>query len=416
MSERPRRPVMAYFYPHSADRNVLDRAKASGLSFVRNETFRSGRCIDENGETTAWSDRDPKALKKQINLAENHGINGFIFDQYAGARNGVPKIELKAPLDAFVQVVADHPNFKFALACCLKGPPTIKPYPFDENLQEENRYFDFTRQTLERIVDHAAEYWDHPNFLRLGKTLNRKGRPFVGVYGLTTEIIEEFKWNNISNIGHVLRGIVHDKYHIKDSELPYFVAIVQSPDLAYEFLNQGFEATITYAGLATFSDSIRQSPLGATIDWDDVPVFQNYELQRIVQMLYWKTLLLTGGMKFYPSIVPKWDPVLRRMKNVDSNKTMPKYPYLPSIIGATPKKFFKQLMAVNYYYSQLPWRDDDFPYVVATWNDVGDGTDVLPTVTDSGVDLGYLQAIKRFQETLDLEEYARAMNQGDLKK
>lgn len=393
------RSIAAYFYPHAPlDHGLLQRAKANGIRVVKNEVYGSRRAIDKEGRITTWSDRDPLAIARQIQLAQEYGIDAFIVDAYAGADNGVRKTELHAPLDTIAQVSREH-DFKFALMCSIKRPPTLIPYPNDNKHQETGRHFDFTGQTLDLIVDHAAQYWNNSNYLQV------RGRPFVGIYGLTPQIIEEFRNQNILNIGHTLRYMSRNKCKVA----PFFVAVAQSPILAYEFVEQGFDATTTYAGLADYYDSVRQSPLFPVINWDSISIFQHYEEQLAREMLFWQSLLLRQGLKFYPSAVAGWDPIRRCEPNVDPAHAMPGYPYRPRITDSTPAKFFGMLLAVNNYYAhaRLPSDDDDFPYIVATWNDVGDGTDILPRITEGRVDLGYLEAVKRLKHIFDIERYVK---------
>ena len=116
--------------------------------------------------------------------------------------------------------------------------------------------------------------------------------------------------------------------------------MVQSPILAYEFLQHGFEATTTYAGLPDFYDSLIQSSSRPIINWDNLPVFQNHQEQLARQMLFWESLLLRQGFRFYPSAVVGWDPIRRCEQGVDPEKAMPLYPYRPRMIS-TPDVFFE---------------------------------------------------------------------------
>ncbi len=399
MAERPM--IGAYFYPHVNKDLARDvRAKKNRILRVKNETVGSGYTI--GGGITSWSDDDPSTIARQVELATNYGIGAFFVDAYAGADGGVPTVELQKPLDTIARV-CNSSSFKFATMCSIKRPPTIIPYSPDENRQEPGRYFDLTTQTLELMVDHAAKYWNNPNYLQVN------GRPLVGIYGLTPKIIQELSYKNISNIGYFLSNISQKKYR----ENPFFVAVVQSPILAYEFLQHGFEATTTYAGLPDFYDSLIQSSSRPIINWDNLPVFQNHQEQLARQMLFWESLLLRQGFRFYPSAVVGWDPIRRCEQGVDPEKAMPLYPYRPRMIS-TPDVFFRMLLEVSSYYARVPW-SIDFPLMVATFNDVGDGTAALPRLIDGSVDSKNLEAIKRLKNMFDLEKYART-HQGDLRK
>lgn len=406
MAERPRRPVVAYFQPHSPlDHQLLMRAKANEVRAVKNEVYGSGRSIDEEGKIVTWSDRDPVAIARQIGLAKKYRIDGFIVNQYVGTRQGEAQKELVKPLDVIAQVSKEH-DFKFAIMCALKGPPILLPYPRSRDLQEKGRNFDYTEATLSLIVDHAAQYWDQPNYLKV------RDRPFVGIYGLTPQVIKEFRYGNISDIGHKLQYMSQVKY----GKEPFFVAVIQSPMLAHEFLEQGFGATVTYSGPATiFYDSIMQGNLSPLINWESLPVYHKYEEQLATQILFWESLLLRYGFRFYPSASLGLNATSRCEPGVDPTNEALGYPYRPKIIDTTPEKFFKMLLAVASYYAHLPWQKDDFPFMTV-WNDVGDNLSVLPFQTEHGIELGYLQALKRFQEMFDLEDIARAMNQEDLRK
>ena len=197
MAERPM--IGAYFYPHVNKDLARDvRAKKNRILRVKNETVGSGYTI--GGGITSWSDDDPSTIARQVELATNYGIGAFFVDAYAGADGGVPTVELQKPLDTIARV-CNSSSFKFATMCSIKRPPTIIPYSPDENRQEPGRYFDLTTQTLELMVDHAAKYWNNPNYLQVN------GRPLVGIYGLTPKIIQELSYKNISNIGYFLSNI-----------------------------------------------------------------------------------------------------------------------------------------------------------------------------------------------------------------
>lgn len=405
MSERPR--IGTYFYPQidpGIDPIRDARARRSGVLRVKNETVGSGHVIDAKGSITQWSDHDPSVIARQIELAQNFGIDFFMVDQYVGADNGVPTIELQKPLDTIAQV-CQGTDFGFGIMYSLRRSPTVIPYLPDIERQEKGRNFDYTHQTLDLIVDNAVKYWNHKNFVKVN------GRPFIGIYGLTPDILKKFRENNISNIGYYLTHMSQLKYGVA----PFFTAVVQSPNLAYNLLSEGFEASVTYAGLATIYDPLVTSYEHPTIDWEKIQSTQYYQEQLAMQMLDWEILLkLNNGFRFYPSAVKGFNASSRCMPGVDSSKALI-YPYRPHIIDASPENFWRMLLEVSKYYAMV-LSNIDFPILIATAQDFGDGNGVWPLVTPEGVDNGYLKQIKRLKDMFDLELYARAKSQEDLRK
>ena len=45
--------------------------------------------FDGTADSTVWDDADPRVMQSQIDLAQNYGIDGFIFDTYVGVKGGV---------------------------------------------------------------------------------------------------------------------------------------------------------------------------------------------------------------------------------------------------------------------------------------------------------------------------------------
>lgn len=405
MAERPRMGI--YFYPQvdpGIDPIRDARAKRNRVKKVINETVGSGHAIDTQGKIVKWSDHDPSAIARQIELAQNYGINFFKVDQYVGASNGVPTVELQKPLDVIAQA-CDSTDFGFSIMYSLKRSPTIIPYSPDIEKQEKGRYFDFTRQTLDLIVDNAAKYWNNKKFVKVND------RPFIGIYGLTPDILKMFRRNNISNIGYYLTHMSELKYGVA----PFFTAVVQSPNLAYSLFKEGFEATVTYAGLATIYDPLVINHEHPTIEWGKIQAIQYYQEQLAMQMLDWDILIkLENGFRFYPSAVKGFNASSRCVPGVDSSKALI-YPYRPHIIDASPENFWRMLLEVSKYYAMV-LSNIDFPILIATAQDFGDGNGVWPLKTPEGIDCGYLEQIKRLSNIFNTERYARARSQEDLKK
>ena len=105
-------PTFAYFYPLSTQCPER-QARAAEHGYVlpdetqlcqESQPLYKGHnqpvtyCLGE-AALKNWDDADPSAMERQIELASNYGIDGFVFDTYIGEKDGRKKHELNAPLD-----------------------------------------------------------------------------------------------------------------------------------------------------------------------------------------------------------------------------------------------------------------------------------------------------------------------------
>lgn len=135
-------PVLTLFFPHNhQDPNMLKRAKKMGISSLTDETHLvttakplfpghdqpKTYCIDHEGKITRWSDAKKSAIARQIEMAQEFGINGFIIDAYV-ERKGESDIacELRRPLNLIAEQVKGS-NTQFCMMTSVKRPRIVLP-------------------------------------------------------------------------------------------------------------------------------------------------------------------------------------------------------------------------------------------------------------------------------------------------
>lgn len=398
------RLVAAYFQPQNIynDKNRLIRGQKYGLS-IPDETRGCGRVLDPEGKIRQWSDLDPETVGLEMRDAKEHGIDAFLVTVYPGQSGGQDATEFKEVADIVVDQAKKN-DMKFAFMFSIRRAPNQIPYPINAVSPEPGRYFDLTPGTLDTMMDFAEDYFRNDHYLRL-----YKNRPLVMIYGLTPQIIHQFQnqlpeENRVEKIGyHMLYHNVRAHKVLTENYqqiVPFFTAVVDSPDMAHTMLDQGFDATTSYAGLPTFYEEVLQSDLGAGIDPRLLPPIQEYNLQLLLQARYALTHLLNGGQRYYFPAVAGWNPI-NRCEDKMRSEYPPRYPYAPHIVDSTPKKFLQMMFVMYLYYaSMLGNETDEFPYIICSFNDVGDGDDILRRIWGDNkvVDDEYLRMVKLFSD------------------
>jgi len=395
-------PVLTYFFPHDhKDPSVLQRANTLGRTRLTNETrlvqiakplFKghiqpNTYCIDTDGKITDWSDADPSAIARQIELAQEYGINGFVVDAYVErGRDGTIKSELQKPLDLIAQQTV-RSSTKFCLMTSVRRPRAIIPIPPGYN--EPNRYYPFEEETLYAMVDYLAKFWDNPNYFHIDD------RPVLGVYGLTSSVLRELVKNMgipaWEKLGETMALYSVIKYHVH----PYLIGVVDSPQMVDHVVKAGFDMVTTYAGLVDFYPELISSPYKEIVDPKSLSPFQHYNEQLAKQIQAWQRIVDLLIYNFIPSAVTGWDATARGELGVTLNDVKGQYPFTPIIVDATPEKFYNMLKAI---YRYLPTRISQLGrlFIVCAFNEITEGAALLPVLRNGQVDYGYLNALKLF--------------------
>ena len=180
-------PIYSYYYPLTTSCETLrQRTLANGGNTPTDETVlcQTARSLfvghsqpniysfDGSPESSTWDDIEPRVMQAQIDLAQQYGVDGFIFDTYVGVKDGKVSKE-KDVINGFLKCSLG----RTAYACMMifGSPRSILPVlPYFE---EPDRYYDRTSQTVETMVDYLADnHWDNPNYI------NILDRPYVSVF------------------------------------------------------------------------------------------------------------------------------------------------------------------------------------------------------------------------------------------
>lgn len=405
-------PVVAYFYPHDPnDANVLRHARAHGKIALTDETqlvqtakplfknhpiYGSHKqpntyCLDPEGKITSWSDADPSAIARQIELAKEYGINAFMVDAYSGIVKYEQITELEEPLIQ-ISKQAKSSNFSFCLMSSYHRPRSVIPIP--RNFEEKDHEYDLTIDSFYAMIDQAAKYWNNPNYLEIN------GRPALGIYGLTPWNLARFNYSFMSSYSEQI-GLKLDQYSQKKYRTsPFLIAVADSPDMAIDLKNRGFDMITTYAGLADFYPSVYFRGQKKVIGPEHIEPIEKYEAQLAKAVYFWQRISDLMIHNFAPSAVVGWDASPRGERGLSIEEVRGMYPYTPLIVDSSPENFTKMLKAVFSYFSNNILIRHRL-LTICAWNEITEGAALLPLLKDGKVDYGFLKALKDFKEHWD---------------
>ena len=180
-------PIYSYYYPLTTSCNTLQqRSLANGGAMPTDETIlcqkakplfvshRQPNIYSFNGspESSVWDDMEPRVMQAQIDLAQQYGVDGFIFDTYVGVKNGKISKE-KDVINGFLKCNLG----RTAYACMMVFGSPRSVLPVLPYFEEPDRYYDRTPQTVETMVDYLADnHWNNSNYIHI------LDRPYVSLF------------------------------------------------------------------------------------------------------------------------------------------------------------------------------------------------------------------------------------------
>jgi hypothetical protein len=366
-------PVGAYFYPFTMTcEESAARAAQAGFS-VQDETELVKRALpmfpghDQprayclgDPTVTNWDNADPAAMGVQVELMKDAGLEFVIFDTYGGLREGRKVREYEAPIQTFLQ--GDKGGLQFAIMWSLDAPRVSIPVPNGIDLENEpGRAYDITAETARFIVDECVEkYWLDPGYFCI------KGRPYLSLYNTATFMDAE---------GTVFRDFVEIIKEYACSQYgyhPYVVGVTRGTTQANEIM----DGATGYALLPNFRGK-------------DIQTFDEQAADCHVR---WEFLSAANGIPFIPPAGLGWDASPRCEPGRRIEDVSGKYPHTPIVIDATPEK------AAALLRDALTWTTENVPPaerygLICAWNEITEGTTMLPRVIDGEADFSYLNAI-----------------------
>lgn len=392
-----RTPIFAYFFPQDVeDSHRIERTRdlkgnlISDLELARNTGSLLGKkttyCLGDS--IVDWCDSDPKVIGKQIELAKNFGINGFIVDTYVGSQHGVSVEEFTASLDNIAKLSAQGMNF--ASMFSLRLPRAISPVK--KGYREPGRDFDLSFHTARLIVERAARLWDKPTYLHF------EGNPYLALYGLL-----KHPDAYLTRFLAYMRDYAHKCYQ-KDL---YLVGVGQTPQDFMRLARLDFEGITQYAGLPDFAE-VKQLPEfdGFAVASQAEPI-QDYTTQVDLQLQRCLALAQLGINNLIPSASVGWNASVRT-EPVESIKEVEKvYPYTPIVMNSSPEALYTYLNKIKDFLDSTEIKNTYF--LICAWNEIGESSALLPKLDDDNqIDFSYLEAVLNFARLLEENICSRA--------
>lgn len=314
-------------------------------------------------------------MHRQIELAHENGLSGFIFDTYIGQKANKPIHEMKAVLDtAFLGQEASR-KLSFATMAILGSPRVVLPVPAEKGYEEMDRYYDFSKGTVEEIIDHNVRtYWSQENYFRI------KGRPYLSIFSHDRRQGREGE-RSVPEMVEYMKEYSLRRYSIE----PYIAGVCLRADAAVPLLAHGADAMTGYAFLCDF-ENMESEPVQDYSDLLD---------QRVDD---WETIQKDIGDKPYvPPVVVGWDASPRGAHNVRLDDVRGMYPFCPIVENGSPELFEKMLnLQADFVQKHVP--EDERYQIITAWNEITEGAALLPRIAANGeVDDSYLAVLRKYR-------------------
>lgn len=320
-----------------------------------------------------FDESDREMMVKQIDLAADNGITGFLFDWYwyQGERF------LEKPLDDAFLNAPNKNRLKFALMWANHSWG-VWPALDDEqhqamngNVNQSSRlYFNitFSREDLENIVDYCCKkYFCHENYWKID------GKPVFSFFA-TDKLFKTIPAAEV-------KRIMNSRAEKNGYDGIYFLMNVGCcNDNAY-FCGWGRVPAMKEAGFdAVFAYNIVAPDNYMTLP-QEYPVFDYSGMAKSQEYCWGK--LEEGGLPNFPSVTLGLDVAPRWSRKVKFPMDYVNLGYCPICVGNTPKKVGEVLKKAL---------EKDAPAVIINaWNEWSEGMALLP---DEQYGTGFLDMIR----------------------
>jgi hypothetical protein len=373
-AEPRRTEVLAYYFPqfHPDPRNDAWHGKGwTEWELVKAARPRfPGHRQPIVPEWGYFDEADPAWTAKEIDLAADHGLTGFLYDWYwyedgpflqAGLESGF----LKAP---------NRQRLKFAVMWANHDWLNIHPVGY-RNRPESLASGRVSRAALDRLTGHVVErYFSQPNHLRID------GAPYFSIYELGTfvaglggvaqarEALDAFR-AKVRAAGHPglhLNAVVWG-VQVLPSELKVDDPVALARDL-------GLASVGSYTWIHHFD------PNG--------PDFPHSSYGRAAERNYavWEENAARFPMPYHPNVTMGWDSSPRTIQS-DSYESRG-YPFMAVLEGNTPAAFREALKKAKAFVEK-PGRQRIV--TLNAWNEWTEGSYLLP---DRERGTAYLRALR----------------------
>lgn len=307
-----------------------------------------------------YDDENPETIRKQVKMAQEHGVDAFIFDWYwkRGQR------ELETPLQNFTALDA---KMKFALMWSWKLPKRDLPIqPGIETEPERKRWVETTKEDFIDLLDHCNKnYFGKKNYWKKDK------KNYFVMYFTQgfTRMLGRDALNEMLDFG---------REHLKKKGSEIYFAGVSTGVEETEGLH--FDALTGYNFLPDFKINGKIKPI------------QDYEDLAKRRANDWRIIARESKLPYIPSIALGWDATPRGVP-IESIGENIGFPWAPIITGNTPEKFGEFLQ------KGLDFADSNAQdrVHICSWNEWSEGNHLEP---DTRNGYAYLEQVKRIKSRL----------------
>ncbi len=325
---------------------------------------------------------DPKVMEKKIDAASKYGVDVFIFDWYYYNDGSF----LRAALDKGFLEAGNNRKVKFSLMWANHDMPDVFPTKLYQSYPNWKVLIpgDVSRKTFDLMVDDIiGKYFKHPSYWLVD------GCPYFSVYDLDTLIkglgsleatklaLADFRAKTIA-AGFPdlhLNVIVRRDQVIGGGTL----VLSGSKEDARAFDQNQVTLDLGFKSLGAYTWSHQ-------VSYPDFPTTQ-YSYAREEAMAAAHQTVKNFELPYYANVTCGWDST-PRMSSSDVY-IQKGYPFLPTLVGNTPKEFKKSLNEMKRFLDTVGNKQKIFS--VNSWNEWTEGSYLEPDKTNG---FGFLEAIR----------------------
>lgn len=317
---------------------------------------------------TPWDEADPEALAREIDLAADHGIDGFIYDVF-WYEDG-PFLQ-RAITDGYLKA----PNRERMKFCCMWANHTWKDiFPVKSTIKPwlDERYLldgKVSRAAFEKHCNLMIEWFGLPEYFRL------QGRPYVSFYEPRNLVeafggedgaaraLEWFRDTARRRLGVELHiGVVGERLGVKGAEA------------AARVRRLGFDSATAYNAF----DHMEWKALG--FPWGSFK--QMHETCRA----FWGARDKRWDVPYIPNLTVGWDSTARCCPT--DKWQWRGYPWLP-VVAATRAEWAAAVGDLGRFFAETPGA---LPMAtINAWNEWTEGCALLPSNRDGNMLLEVLK-------------------------
>ncbi|AQX78941.1 hypothetical protein BWO91_02040 [Plantibacter flavus] len=368
--------VLAYYFPnwHADPRNIAwfgdgwDEWKLLDAAQPRFPGHRQPR-IPLAGRTDG---ANPAVAEAEIDIAADHGVDGFLVDYYWYDDGPY----LSGELDNGLLQARNRDRVDFALMWANHELVDIFPYSStDRSRAPQLKNGAVDRAAFERMVDHIIEkYFVQSNYLTVD------GRPWFSLYeignfiaglGGVSDAADALGWFRDRVVAAGFPGLHLDAVVWGFGVLPTAIT-VQDPATLISQL--GFDSATSYVWVHHADMAAQGFPEGDPAELAEL-AFDDYE--RLAAEL---------PVPFHPNVTVGWDSTPRISADVEFRGGT--YPFFP-VFDQDPTQFAAALKRAHEFIARHP---NDHPMItINAWNEWTEGSALLPDTTHG---MAFLSAVR----------------------